>query len=458
MEGRASLLEGSDLARLPQAAAFPEALWALVASGEGGGFAALLLGGGEAPAPLAEDPLLTAALLRRLGEAVAPGEFGPPDADEILARLSHELKTPLVSIKGYADLLLDRADRPLSERSREWVRRIAAGANRLSAVFDRVAAHARTDSPWGYFPGPVDPVEWVHGCVEATSALARDRELRWETDIPEGLGPVSLDRDAGRGILAELLQNAARSTPDGGLIRVRCRAEDRLGTAGVRFTVEDTGVGIPAGEAADRLFERFGSVGPLLGHHSGDFEFGAAGLGLGLATVRGVVRSHGGEVWAEGAGRNPETLPGAAFHLWLPLFRGGEPREERRPDAAGGRLLVVEPGAEARRILEEALQDDFAVVAVRTAPRALRLWAGGKWVGCVVEPCLSPGGGVELIRELRRQASDPGAVILTYSTASSAETSAWRAAGADGCVAKPARARVLAQRLRALRARRLPPG
>lgn len=452
LRGRVALLQPPALQDLSLASALPEVAWALAASDEGGGFFALLLGRGAGPQALADDPLLAGALLRRLADWAAESR-GLAPASEALARLSHELRTPLVSIKGYAELLLDRTDEPLSPRARDWMRRIAAAANRLAGLFDKVTAEARSDAPWTYLPRPVDPRELAVRCVAEAEVLAGDRELRWTTDVPEELGPVALDREAGRDVLLELLQNAARSTPDGGEVRAWAQAEERQGRPGVRLTVEDTGVGIPEGVAADRLFERFASLGSAMGHHSGDFEFGSAGLGLGLAMVRGVVRAHGGEVWAEGRGRDPEALPGAAFHLWLPVYRGAGDTAERLTEAPGSRVLVVDADPEACRILEEGLGGEFAVTCARTAAEALDLWSRGEWFGCLVEPRLPAGGGADLLKELRARAPGPAA-ILTYSTGGASETAAWRAAGADGCLAKPARARLLAQRLRGVHARR----
>jgi len=459
----AVIREGEGLASVPVANALPGAEWALAAAGEGWEFEVLLVGRGASPRELASDPLLTGALLRRVGEQVSGARSRHQVAAEALARLSHEFKTPLVSIKGYAELLLDRSDEPLSPRSRDWLRRIAAGANRLTSLFAKVTAEARTDAPWAYVPQPVSPGEWAGRCVAEVEALAHERDLRWTVEVPPNLGSVALDPDAARDLLLELLQNAARATPDGGEVRISAREEEREGAGGVRLTVADTGVGVPGGPAAEALFDRFASLGSSMEHHSGDFEYGAAGLGLGLALVRGVARAHGGEAWAEGRGRDPVALPGAAFHLWLPHYRelaalpegsaAGGP-ESGCPATGRERLLVLDPAPESCRILEEALAGSYAVTCTHTLAEALQRWAEGGWAGCVVEPRLSQGGGVDLIRALRGHAAAEAAVIVTYSTGGALEAAAWRAAGADGCVAKPARARLLVQRLKSLSARR----
>ncbi len=383
----------------------------------------------------------------------APGRGAPAEASEVLMRLGHEIKTPLVAIKGYAELLLDRPEGEVDERTREWARRIASAANRLASLFRRVTAEAHTRSPWTYVPRGVDPGGWVAWCVGEARTLAAARRLEWVTAVPPDLPPVWIDPEAGRDLLLELLQNAARATPDGGTIRVTAAAEERDGRPGVRITVEDTGVGLPEGPGAERCFERFVVLSDVMGHHSGEFEFGAAGLGLGLPMVRGVARAHEGEAWAEGRGQDPRGLPGAAVHVWIPAApaAGGEPPV---PDAgAARRLLVIDPSPEVQGLLASSLGAEYEVVAVSGADEGLRLWAEeGPWAGCVVEPRLAGEGGVDLVRRLSERAGE--APVLVYTTAGPGEAVAWQGAGADGCIPKPARARAILQRLETLRRRR----
>jgi signal transduction histidine kinase/CheY-like chemotaxis protein len=448
------ILRTDALAAVPVAESFPRARWALAGVGESWAFTALLFGTGDAPRQFVEDPLLAAALLRRLAEQAGAGRSGAEAASEALTRLSHEFKTPLVSIKGYAELLLDETETPLSPKLRDWARRIAAGANRLATLYRKSTAEARTEAAATYEPRPVDTADWVRWCVEEASALATGRKLTWAVETEEGLAPVALDPDAGRDALLELFQNAARATPDGGEVKVSAEKEQRVGRPGVHVTVRDTGVGVPKGEATEQLFERFATLTTSLEHHSGDFEFGAAGLGLGLPLVRGVARAHGGDAWGEGRGRDPDGLPGSAFHLWLPAFLGEVTPAPSEAPIGRGRLLVVDPDPGVRRILEAALSEAYEVVSCGVAREAVELWSGGSWEGCVVEPRI-PDGGVGLIQDLRAQGGPEVPVILAYSTAARAgEAAAWRAAGADACVSKPARTRSLLQRLRALKARR----
>lgn len=381
-------------------------------------------------------------------------------AAEALTRISHELKTPLVTIKGYAELLLDQDLQPLAPALRDWVRRIAAAANRLDALVRKVANEDRTSAAWSFRPLAIRPRDWLRRTVEEVRNLASGRELRWSWSAPEDLPSLGLDPEAGRDLLMELLQNAARSTPDGGEVEVEAIAESREGRRGVRIAVRDSGIGVPAKEASEALFEKFAVLGEVNAHHSGDFEFGAGGLGLGLAMVRGTARAHGGEAWAEGSGRDPVGRPGAVFCLWLPEAPADLSPEAPRPaELPRGRLLVVDPDPEARRILQTALAEAYHVETAGTAAAALSAWArGDPWDGCVFDPRLPDRGAVEFVRALRLLPGSGGAALLCYHSGGEASVAeALRAAGVDACLAKPVRTRVLLQRLASLRARRSPP-
>ncbi|HSH70543.1 MAG TPA: ATP-binding protein, partial [Deferrisomatales bacterium] len=441
-----------DLSAVPLAQFFPEARWCLVGVGESWSFCALWFGSEAPPEPVVADALLGGQLLRLLGDRVGAAGNGSQAAAAALTRLSHEFKTPLVSVKGYAELILDQYDGSLEPRVREWVARIAGGANRLAALFRKATAEARTGDVDSYEARPVDPAEWVRRCVEETTSLAAARGLQWQWHAEPELPWVCVDPEAAQDLLLELLQNAARATPDGGRISVGVAAAHRNLRPGVQVSVRDTGVGFPAGAGGEPLFQRFTTLAPVLAHHSDEFEYGAAGLGLGLAMARGVARAHGGELWAEAQGRDEGALPGTVFRVWLPRAEPGV--GEVQEGATPGRVLLLEPDKEPRQILAAALGESYEVVCVASALEAREAWAEGEWAACILEPRV-PGGGVALVQELRARPGARNAAILTYSIGTgAAETAAWRGAGADSCIGKPARTRVLLQRLRTVRNRR----
>jgi signal transduction histidine kinase len=123
-------------------------------------------------------------------------------------------------------------------------------------------------------------------------------------------------------VFSNLIQNAIKSTPDGGQIRVvgRIIEDDNSQQSFIEITVSDTGVGIAA-EDLERIFDKFYRVGNVLLHSTGNTKFKGAGPGLGLTIARGIIDAHGGRIWAESPGQDEETCPGAKFHVLLPVLR-----------------------------------------------------------------------------------------------------------------------------------------
>ena len=202
---------------------------------------------------------------------------------DFIANAAHELRTPLTNLQGYLEALRDgviTADRATYESLQEEADRLV----RLSRSLD---ALAEGDSDTR---GPqlieLDLAIAIRGAIDlATPSIERAR-LRLETEVPAAL-PARADPDRLAQVLANLLSNAVRYTPAGGLITVR--AERRPGD--ILVSVSNTGDGIPA-EDLDRVFERFYRV-----EKSRDRARGGAGIGL--AIVKQLVESLGGRVGAE---------------------------------------------------------------------------------------------------------------------------------------------------------------
>jgi signal transduction histidine kinase len=205
---------------------------------------------------------------------------------DFVANVSHELKTPLTVISGFAETLRDQG---LSESDRErFVTTIEANARRMQRIVDDLLDLSRYESG-GWVPNVVtnDLAGVVTDVFTSVQRAADEKGLTLSFQAPAEARHVDADPTALRQILANLVENAVRHTSRGG---IAVRAESPPG-GGTTVSVSDTGSGIPV-EHLGRIFERFYRVDPGRSRDQG-------GTGLGLAIVRHLVEAHGGAVRAE---------------------------------------------------------------------------------------------------------------------------------------------------------------
>jgi len=205
---------------------------------------------------------------------------------DFVANVSHELKTPLTAIRGFAETLSSElADDPQHAQFAETIR---TNAERMQHLIDDLLDLSRIESG-GWAPTPTI-VDVAAAAVEAIAPY-RDEATRRGTSIQVAVDPaattVRADPVALRQALGNLVENAVRYTPSGGSITIFSRMEAR----GISVGVRDTGAGIPS-DHLPRIFERFYRVDPARSRAAG-------GTGLGLAIVKHLVEAHGGRVRAE---------------------------------------------------------------------------------------------------------------------------------------------------------------
>ncbi len=205
---------------------------------------------------------------------------------DFVANVSHELKTPLTAIVGYAETLAHEA--PAGSQIGSFVQTIVQNAQRMQRLVDDLLDLSRIESG-GWRPQP-RVVELEAAARDAWAPFA-DRAaaagVRYETAVAHDAHAVPVDPDSLRQMLTNLFDNALRHTLAGGRLRVAAE----LGKDGIVLSVADTGSGIPT-EHLPRIFERFYRVDPGRAREQG-------GTGLGLAIVKHLVEAHGGWVEAE---------------------------------------------------------------------------------------------------------------------------------------------------------------
>lgn len=154
--------------------------------------------------------------------------------------------------------------------------------------------------------------------AEDVAPFVHARKQNLEVDLPPALPPMMADERKIHDVLMNLLMNAVKFTPDGGTIRLSARISE---PGRVEVRVADTGVGIPE-RSRRHIFEEFFTDFDTLHHASGDFAFGARGVGLGLAITKKFVEMHGGEI-----GFQSEEGKGSTFFFRIPLICPSEPNQ-----------------------------------------------------------------------------------------------------------------------------------
>ncbi len=223
---------------------------------------------------------------------------------DFVANVSHELKTPLTSISGYAETLLH--EQPDSDTRSRFLTTIQENAQRMQVLVDDLLDLTRLESgAWQPTFGAVNLRAAGQAAWKAFAPEPIERNVRLSMEVPSDL-TIDADPDAVRQILTNLYGNALRHTPEGGVVTVAARAvvED----AAWEIEVRDNGSGIPA-EHVPRVFERFYRVDPGRARTVG-------GSGLGLAIVKHLVEAHGGRVDLEST-----VGLGTSVQIWLPRPR-----------------------------------------------------------------------------------------------------------------------------------------
>jgi two-component system phosphate regulon sensor histidine kinase PhoR len=230
---------------------------------------------------------------------------------DFVANVSHELKTPLASIKAYTETLLDWAlhDENVNVR---FLNRIEEQADRLNQLILDLLSLARLESGQNvYEHGPLALAPVIGSCVESQRGRAEGKGQTMALDLGplDGETLVMADEEAVRQILDNLIDNAIKYTPEGGSVRVGCQFR---GDA-VAVEVVDSGIGIPRDDLP-RVFERFYRVDKARSREMG-------GTGLGLSIVKHLVQSIGGQIAVDS-----RVGAGSRFTVLFPRHAAAVPR------------------------------------------------------------------------------------------------------------------------------------
>jgi len=363
--------------------------------------------------------------------------------DEFLATLSHELRTPMTAILGWAHLLqlggIDEAE------MRVGIDTIRQSGQAQARLIDELLDVSRIVTGKLHLVTAVVALpDIVRNAVAAIRPTVDAKHQRLELDITDSdSADLRVLGDASRlqQVFWNLLSNAVKFTPPGGSIRVRVAREE----AAVTVTVTDSGEGIPA-ELLPQVFERFRQASASAGRRSG--------LGLGLAIAKELVELHGGTITAQSAG----TGRGSTFAVTLPLHV-----EERRTPAEGVaapsgrqrlhalRVLLVEDDEVTRTLLATLLRSFGAeVMPASSAAEARKALESFRCDVLISDIEMPDDDGVVLLQSLRGDGERrfPAIAVTGYADASNRHRVL--AAGFDGFVAKPLDPNALADEIERL--------
>jgi signal transduction histidine kinase len=220
---------------------------------------------------------------------------------EFLANMSHELRSPLHTVIGFAELLAEETDGPLSEKQKRFLTHIQNDSRHLLDIIDDLLDLSKIEAGrLELRQEAFDIVPVMEDTLSSVRPRATAKSVEIRTDISVSVAVVA-DRLRFRQILHNLLSNAVKFTPDGGKVRVEAGPRDRF----AEISVSDTGIGIPE-DLHKAVFDKFYQVRAA--------TLGGGGTGLGLAITKGLVEQHGGKIWLKS-----ELGSGSCFTFTIPL-------------------------------------------------------------------------------------------------------------------------------------------
>ncbi len=303
---------------------------------------------------------------------------------EFLATASHELRSPLTSIKGFVELL-ERSPENMSERQREFVDIILRSTDRLVDLVNDLLEVARIEADRVEITRrPIDVGEAVREVTELMGPRIAEKGQQLGVYIAPTLPLALADPGRVRQIVANLLTNAHLYTAQGGRIHVGVEPD----RAWVQILVQDSGVGM-TNEQASRVFERFyrGADGGRLG----------PGTGLGLSIVKSLVEMHEGQIDVES-----EPGHGTTFRVLLPCAVAGPESGRALAAVRGCRVLVVDD----EREIAELIAGQLAPLEVQTSiatggAQALEMLRGARYDAITLDVLMPSMDGLEVLREIR---------------------------------------------------------
>ncbi len=225
---------------------------------------------------------------------------------DFVSNVTHELRSPMTSIRGYIDLLLQDAAGKINETQRDYLSIVKNSAVRLGRFIDNLLDVAKIEAhKLKLTPEQINVAELAHEMEVLFKPQLDEKRLSIKNKIGKGLPPAFADKDKLAEVFINLTSNAIKFTPENGAIELQA-AE---GGNHIEISIHDTGAGIPPDMAA-KLFSKFEQVKSTQG-----LARKHKGTGLGLTIAKGIVEAHGGKIWIKSPAPSGQ---GTAFYFTIP--------------------------------------------------------------------------------------------------------------------------------------------
>ncbi len=381
-----------------------------------------------------------------------------------LSIASHELKTPLTSIKGYSDIIIDNMKDKLDSGIYRMIESINRAADRLHKVVNNILDVTRIEQKrLRLRPEQLDLGTLAYDCMDELSQFTQKRGISFQchfSELPQFYG----DKMRMQQVFTNLFSNAIKYSPDGSAIEVQINLEKE---SHFHIVIRDHGIGIDKNEQKN-IFDPFYEVGNT-NRHSTDFaKFMGGGTGLGLSIVKGIVERHGGRIWVESDGVRDGSFPGSEFHILLPIqseisWDDDETKslyfekienadlnefenvdvEEERPS-----ILFIDADREAVEIARMVLENVFEIMVAESGEQGLSMAFDCRPSVILMDSYLPGLDGYRVCRILRSQEETREIPIAFFSAGTqNDEIQRCFASGADDFIVKPFSGRELVEKI-----------
>lgn len=368
---------------------------------------------------------------------------------------SHELKTPLTSIMGYSEIIIENMKEKVDKNVYNMIESINSAAGRLHDIINNMLDITRIEQKRLRLKSEDMSLNETAGeCIKELAQIASQRNITFNCDFEDNLPFFYGDKMRIHQVFTNLFSNALRYSPDNTEIEVKISIEKR---DRFHIIVIDQGIGIDE-EEIHKIFDPFYEIAGTEHYSIYTAKFMGGGMGLGLSIVKNIVERHGGLVWAESQRTKQKKFPGSKFHILFPVKSGfqwdddetqfieinkimAESKKKYETTVTSDvkpTVLVIDDDRDTIEITRMVLQPSFEVMNADTGEDGLRMAFQHKPALILLDQYLPGLDGCQICRIFRTQEETKDIPISFFTAATQdSEIEQCYASGADDFILKP---------------------